>query len=482
MRRSKFSLSHYRLTTLNMGQLVPVACLEVLPGDSFRHATNALLRVTPLVAPVMHPCHAYLHHWFVPNRLVWDGWEDFITGKSDDTVPTVNYIPDSADLIGYLGAAQTTIAYETNALPLYAYNLIYNEFYRDQDLQSERTNTANSIANVAWEKDYFTTARPYPQQGEDTEAVQINLAADLPLKGMGIVAGGAFAQTNGSTRETGGTTRTYADYQYAGAGAPNNFNVEEDPDNPGYPYLRIDAGTAAGTMDINAWRQAMALQRLREHRNRFGSRYTDYLRYLGITPSDSRLQRPEYLGGGKSTIAFSEVLSTAETDTGTLGQMAGHGIAGVSSRPYNRFFEEHGHVISLLFVRPKTIYSTQVERKWLRRSYTDFWQRETEMMGDQAITLQEVYAESESSDVFGYIPRHDDYRHERSSVTGEFATSAYNSWHFARTFSSAPALNSAFITCTPSVLPFASSVTNTMQVMVSHQIAARRLVKKAGTH
>lgn len=213
MKRSKHSLSHYKLATMDMGELVPVMCLEALPGDTFQHQVSALIRVSPLVAPVMHPVSVRFHTWFVPNRLVWpvttgsDGWENFITGGKDGNdqqqVPTISTGAGGVaegSLLDYLGVPTGAQNLAVNALPVRCYNLIFNEFYRDQDLAAERVTDDVSLANIAWQKDYFTSSRPFTQKGP---AVTIPIGDQAPVRGVGTDVG-SFEVTAGTMKETGG--------------------------------------------------------------------------------------------------------------------------------------------------------------------------------------------------------------------------------------------------------------------------------------
>lgn len=384
MKRSKHSLSHYRLTSFNQGQLYPVMCEEVLPGDSWRQQSSVLVRVSPLVAPVMHPVHLCIHHWFVPTRLLWSNWEDFITGSNTSlVVPTFTVDPGGGGgndachaLSQSFGIGVDSATYTVSSLAYRAYNQIWNEFYRDQDLDAklpERTGDSGdlvadySIKNVSWEKDYFTTARAYPQQGSDSEVVSLSVSGDIPIRGLGVV-NSTFGLANQPVIESDGVTRNYAVSKNIDGGTSNQQVLIEGTANPGAPKVRVAAGTLIqGGMDINDWRRAMAMQRMREHRNRFGSRYRDMLSFLGVNSSDARLQRPEYLGGGKQVVSFSEVLATAEGASTDVGSMAGHGIAAMRTRPFKRFFEEHGYVFSLLFCRPQSVYMQRVPRHFMRR-------------------------------------------------------------------------------------------------------------------
>lgn len=476
MKRSKHNLSHYRLCDMNLGNLYPVGCMEVLPGDTFRHQTTALVRMATLATPVMHPVHVRVHHWYVPNRLLWSDWEDFITGKTETTVPQITWNWEATrQLPDYLGAPPHNGA--LNALPVRAYNKIWNEFYRDQDLDTERLEDDVSIARARWAKDYFTTARPQPQQGE---GIQVEFSAgEIPIRGIGNNTAGSATNNDGLTvRESDGNTRVYTEGVSTHGTASIIVEVQGQGAANRVPQIFGDLGGATGGIDVNDMRRAFALQRFAEARNRYGSRYVDYLRFLGVRPSDGRLDRPEYLGGGKQTVSFSEVLATAEGAETQVGDLAGHGIAAVRSKTYRRFFEEHGYVISLMSVRPKAIYMKSLPRHFIRQVKEDYWQKEYEAMGDQLVTNREVYAGSANpTDEFGYVQRFRDYREVPSGVAGAFHNTLAD-WHFGRQFQGNPNLNSAFVECDPDLRPFASQNDPQMYCMIAHRVAARRLVSK----
>lgn len=238
--------------------------------------------------------------------------------------------------------------------------------------------------------------------------------------------------------------------------------------------------------NINDLRLAFALQRYEEARARYGSRYTEYLRYLDVRSSDARLQRPEYLGGGRQTIQFSEVLQTGVTtsgdDTEGVGNLRGHGIAAVRSNRYRRFFEEHGYVITLLSVLPKTIYVQGLHRTFNRRTKEDFWQKELQHIGQQEVLNKELYAPHASPDgVFGYQDRYDEYRRTPSRVSGEFRSTELDYWHMARLFDSDPTLNASFVTSDPTKRVNAVQTNDVLWMMINHSMQARRLVASKGT-
>lgn len=474
MKRSKFNLSYYKLLSCNMGSLVPVGLKEVLPGDTFQHATSLLLRCSPLLSPVMHPVHVRLHHWFVPHRIIWDNFENFITGGPDGmdatAMPTLNTAAIAAGSpLDYMGVPPGTYTNNfVSILALRGYQLIWNEWYRDQDLETPSalwrgdgadTITPNVLRNCAWEKDYFTSARPWEQKGP---SITIPIGTTAPV---------VFSET-GTTPQTvtlersAGTASSALDIVQAGT-------ISD-------PIVANANLTGASAVTINALREAFALQRFEEARARYGSRYTEYLRYLGVRSSDARLQRPEYLGGGKQVIQFSEVLQTAE-GTDPVGDLKGHGIAAVRSNKYRRFFEEHGYIHTLLSVRPKTIYANGVPRTFNRRVKEDFFQRELQHIGQQEILNKEVYAASASpNNTFGYQDRYDEYRRIESSIAGEFRTTALDYWHMARIFASAPALNASFVSCVPTERTFAVNTNDVLWIMARHHVTARRMVAASG--
>jgi len=467
---------------MDMGQLVPIGLTEVLPGDTVQHAVSAFIRAMPLATPPMHNVHARVHHWYVPHRVVMPEFEDFITGGPDGmdatewpTIALSNVAEKS--LADYLGVP-TGFTGSVSALPFRVYAKVWNENYRDQDLQTllaidtgsgVDSTTSTALQNCCWEKDYFTTSRPWEQKGPSVTlplgtsapvasdaAINSNLTIKLPNVGSGDyvmpVSSPPYLQTTNTTGTAGNAL-----------------------------YVDLSSATA---VDVNDVRQAFALQRYQEARARYGSRYTEYLAYLGVRSSDARLQRPEYLGGGRQALQFSEVLQTASTTAAGdgVGQLYGHGIAGMRSNRYRKFFEEHGYIMSVMYILPKTIYPQGLFRHWNRRVKEDFWQKELEHIGQQQVLMKELYALGAGPEtVFGYQDRYDEYRRAESQVHGEFR-STLNDWHFARLLAAQPTLNASFVSADPAKRPFqAQGSNNTILAAIQHQMVARRMVAASGS-
>lgn len=489
MKRSKFSLSNYKVLSANMGSLIPIGLTEVLPGDTIQQATSVLCRLSPMLAPVMHPVHMKVHHFFVPNRIIWEDWEDFITGGPDGfdasvfptmTAPGGGYAVGS--LADYLGIPPLKAGVKHSALPFRAYAKIFNDWFRDQDLQAEiplnlqsgsDTLTNNNLQNIAWEKDYFTTCRPWTQKGPEITLplgqkaiVKHNTPNNNSISVYSDVNAGYRTMTSSTSTLTAGTT----------------VGLESDA-----LFADLSNATAA---TINQLREAFALQRYEEARARYGSRYTEYLRYLGIRSSDARLQRSEYLGGGQQTIQISEVLQTGpETQSGPpstpagVADLYGHGIGAMRSNRYRKFFEEHGYVITLLSVKPKTMYVQGLQRHWNRRTKEDFFQKELQHIGQQEVLNKELFADGTAADdqTFGYQDRYDEYRRSESSIAGEFRTTELDFWHMARIFANRPTLNADFIKSVPTDRIFQVKTNDVLWIMANHSIQARRIVAKTGT-
>lgn len=458
MKRSKFNLSNYHLTTFDMGKLIPANVFPVLPGDTVELNTNALIRMNSLVTPVMHPVNVRLHHFFVPYRLLWSDWEDFITG-ADDTLTPPGIVPSVAhnwdNIYGYMGM-YAVLTRSMPAFPVRAYNAIYNEYYHEKDLTVERTQDDITMASIMWEKDYFTSCMPEPQQGD---------TLTVPIRGLGV---GSLTSTAGphTVYEGDLTTGTHS-YPHSRISTTGAIHMKQETLNG-----PMDVG-----INIREFKENFMMQSFKEARNRYGDDYVDYLRYLGINPQDSRLTRPEFLGGSKATVQFSEVLNT-DTLAGDIGTPFGHGITALKGRRFRKFIPEHGVVMSLISVRPKTVYVGGEPREHYKWNIEDFWTKELENIGDQEVKNGEVYGlHTTPDDVFGYQQRYDEYRHRQSIISGEM-TGVYDSYHLGRIFTSDPALNGAFRFCNPTNRIYQTTTNHGMQAMISNRVVARRLIRK----
>lgn len=520
-KRSKFNLSHMNLLTSAMGYICPIQCQEVLPGDSFLQDISVFMRTMPLVAPVMHPVYVSIHSWYVPTRLLWSDFEDFITGGPDGRSvpqpPTISISPDNykiGELADYLGVPEVkTNSINVSALPFRAYNFIYNEKYRDQDLLPEQpfsdssgldTTTNINLLRSAWTKDYFTLARPFEQKGP---SVSVPIGAGQAggnvtgITATSTVRGTDNGLLNVRTNSVGVNNATYGLQvdlsENKKTGNVYGFQMSGNEMNPiglrivnPENFIAVDTNIQGGSftldgnigkLDLRDFREAMAIQRFEEKRALYGSRYPDYLRFLGIRPSDARLNEPEYLGGGRRTIQFSEVLQTAPGDD-PVGTLRGHGINALKTPTFLRFFEEHGYVLSFLIIRPKPIYMNGLPKMFSRDTKYDYWQLEYEHIGQEGIKNKEIYVDHPQPDgIFGYGNRYNEYRSHPSMVHGEFRT-VYKDWHLARDFSNPPVLNGDFVTCHPDNRIFAETTDNydKFLCMVQNNVRARRVISKRG--
>lgn len=475
--RYEHSLSHEVKMSGDMGWLYPVAAIEVLPGDSFLMNSTILARIAPLARPTMHTVEIRKHDWYIPNRILWADWEDFITGKKTElTHPTATVPADKAQagLFDYMGVPPTAGGAVVNGLPFMAYQKTWSDRYRDQDLHVEAPLTDISLKRICWEKDYFTTCRPSPTQGTAANA-SIEFASDVPIEGLGYESPGA-----GHTAGTLMTTRSPAGYAANITNAANRGAIALEGGSGNAPNVRITAGTVAGTLDLDELRSTIAVRRFQEARARFGDRYEDYLRWLGVNPSTGRLDRPEFLGGGSQIVNFSEVLATAESQNSNTGDLFGHGIAGLASRRWRKTFEEHGWMISFLSARPRTNYQDGIPRKFGQRSTVmDYWQKELEILPWQQVMAKEIHHSASPDTVFGYQQKDDEYRHEMSRVAGTFRQGGTESdYHMGREFTSPPTLNASFVECTPTDRVYQDSNMPEMVMNIRHSIRARRFVRQ----
>lgn len=490
---NKFNLSHEKKMSMKMGKLYPIMCQEIIPGDKFKVSSEVLLRMAPMVSPVMHRINVYTHYFFVPNRLVWNEWEDFITGgESGDLEPAFpNLRIDQSrrndfhkgKLPDYMGIplleGTITETNEISALPFRAYAKIYNEYFRDQNLEekiefgiggglvpSAEQSKLCTIRNRAWEKDYFTSALPESQRGGQATIPIAN--ADINYRDVARIRD-----------DDGGLPTTPADVQIQSANP--SFAVFGNK-GTGDPYgidniesIDIDAVT------INDLRKANKLQTWLEKSARGGSRYIEQIKsHFGITSSDARLQRPEYLGGGRQPVAISEVLNTTGTNEAPQGDMAGHGISVGRGNRFSRSFEEHGFVIGVISVLPKTAYSQGIERHFKKFDKFDYYWPEFANLGEQEILNMEIFFNKNSSpnanaSVWGYQQRYAEYKYNKSSIHGDFRDTL-EFWQMGRKFNGLPPLNEDFIKSDPTKRIFAvtDEETDDLYVQIYNKVDALR--------
>lgn len=541
-KRNVFNLSYENKLTMNMGELVPIMCMPIVPGDKFRVNTEALVRLAPLVAPMMHRVNVYTHYFFVPNRLVWDQWEDFITkGVDGEDVPVLpflqlqdNLVTTEADFRYYFGDSTLwdylglpTVkgigskvheailngvhfpnGFRVSALPFRAYQLIYNEYYRDQNLTeavplnlgsgSDNANIANltALRRRAWEKDYFTSALPWLQRGPEV-TVPINggqTGLDVYYQSPGTNKGQVWRDQLGRNWDIGATyDPTLIAYpgqqpnqgQYVATKSGGTANDNRAPELDPNGTLKVDVDEMG--VSIQDLRTSNALQRWFERNARGGSRYIEQiLAHFGVRSSDARLQRPQFLGGGKMPIAVSEVLQTSSTDaTSPQANMAGHGISAGVNNGFKHYFEEHGYVIGLMSIMPRTGYQQGVPRDFTKFDNMDFYFPEFAHLSEQEIKNQELYVSNDptyNEGTFGYTPRYAEYKYHESEAHGDFRGSM-SFWHLNRIFTNKPNLNTTFVECNPSNRVFATSGIrdDKFWVQIYQDVKALRLMPKYGT-
>lgn len=472
--RSAFRRPHGYKSTFDSSYLIPIYADEVLPGDTFKVNMSAVARVQAFLRPVMDNLFIDYDFFYVPNRLVWDNWVKMM-GEQVDPGDSIDYNVPVIDmganpvvantLADYFGIPVGVNNLEFNSLHFRAYNLIYNEWYRSEDLQDsvvvDTGDGPDSISDYVLLKrnkrrDYFTSCLPWPQKGA---AVEVPLGTYAPVYGNGK----ALSLTDGSnyfglgTNNGDTTLRAHDSYYGATVGdawsgpgtfAPANTAIGVAPNGITSLYSDLSSATAA---TINEWREAFQIQKMLERDARSGTRYTEILQsHFRVTSPDARLQRPEYLGGGTKRIVVDPVPDTTGTRSEGLGSLAGTGYANASGIGFTKSFVEHGVVIGLASVRADLSYQTGMERMWSRQDRYDFYWPALAHLGEMPVYNKEIYAQGTSADddVFGYQERWADYRYKPSLVTGTFRSdhgSSLDIWHLSQDFSALPVLNSAFI-------------------------------------
>lgn len=512
-----FDLTHDNKLSTQMGLLTPFLTLDCVPGDKISLKSSVFLRFAPLIAPVMHRVSVYCHFFFVPHRLVWDGFEDFITGGEDgfdSTVwPYVKHNPfdyDYSSLADYLGLPvrddvildDVSVSYpiiDVSAMPYATYAMIFNEYYRDQNLVGRVPDTLtdgdnsavipgySGLLRRAWQHDYFTSSLPWTQKGPEAMLPAGGLAPVVALSHDDIEQGqivrdyltGLPVQSEDLSAGGGGEF---------GTGVPQTGEAYLDI--TGSHYADLSQATATS---INELRQAFRLQEWLEKNARGGSRYIESVSvHFGVESSDKRLQRPEYLGGSSTPVKISEVLqmSASEETSTPQGNMAGHGVSIGSGDRINYYCEEHGYIMGIMSVLPMSSYQQGVPKHFLRSDKFDYFWPEFAHLGEQSITNKELFLTRsldptvQADEVFGYIPRYAEYKYINNGVHGDFKDSL-DFWHLGRKFATSPALNTDFIRMDPNevsrIFAVTESSSDNLWIHVLNDIKARRKMPFFGT-
>lgn len=490
-KRSMFDLSHERKFSMNMGDLVPIFNETVMPGDKFRINSEILMRLAPMVAPIMHRVNVYTHWFFIPYRLIWSDFEEFITGGKDGlSAPVVPFISKltgagitHGSLADYLGVATradaTSLPYLQKfcTLPFRAYTHVYNEYFRNQNVQDEVPfslasgsdetyfNNISALRKRNWERDYFTSALPDTQRGPE---VSLDFGSTI-----NYMDSAELQKTSGGVATDGNLTSGSGILKDSAAQALKLLNVES---------INFES-------TVNDLRRAVRMQEFFEVLMRGGSRYKEMIQSIfGVRSRDSRLDRAEYLGGGRSPVTISEVLQTSESGSTPQGGMAGHGVSVGSHGFKDKYFDEFGIVMGIMSVMPKTAYMQGTRRQFRFNDRFDFPFPQFAQIGEQPVYNYELYNNYDVADadlesnVFGYVPRYSEFKFIPSSCHGDFKTTQ-DFWHMTRKFTSQPGLNSTFVTGNPTHRVFAvtTETVHKLYVQMYNNVKAVRPLPYYGT-
>lgn len=449
IRRSAHDLSYEYKTTCNMGQIIPVQCDEVVPGDIWVQGIQAVIKALPLAAPPMHQIDVVFHSYFWPYRFLTDAegtfdWEKYITGDEDgedaQTLPRWEPTDTTAgslwDYLGFPVGVNPTGAFPHDG-PRQAYADIYNQYYRPEEIVAEIGYDNEDIQLACYEKDYFTSAQLDQQRGiAPALSLSGTTYADFS-GGNAIVNGNGPPTTHNMVVSDGGVYPSiYINSSQGSSNALDALNNNE-----------VDFADAS-TFDIAELRLTTQIQRWMERNQRAGARYTESLyAHFGIKRQDSRLQRPEYIGGSKNHVMMSEIPQTSQSDTTPQGTLAGKGTCVDRGFIGKYRVKEHGLIMTMMIIRPKSLYMQGINRQWLRYDREEFYWPEFANLSEQAIIRAEIYADGNDTNnntVFGYAGHYDEMRVKHNMVTNLMRTD-FDYWHCGRIFSSAPELNQTFL-------------------------------------
>uniref|UniRef100_A0AAU8B6T0 Major capsid protein n=1 Tax=Dulem virus 100 TaxID=3145577 RepID=A0AAU8B6T0_9VIRU len=473
--RASFHIQKTHKTTFNSGYLIPIWLDEVLPGDSFSLRMTAFARMATPIFPIMDNMSMDTFFFFVPNRLLWSNWKKFM-GEQDNPGDSTSYVVPQCsspaggyainslqDYMGLPTIGQVTAgkAVAHSALWPRAYNLIWNEWFRDQNLQNSVPKNMGDGPDVPTDyvllrrgkrHDYFTSCLPWPQKGP---SVSLPLGTSAPVKGDLATVPLVFTSVD-TNNAKGLQLATTGNVTYSGGNVPANAGMVFGPTTG----LLADLSQATAAT-VNQLRQSFQIQKLLERDARGGTRYTEIIRsHFGVESPDARLQRPEYLGGGSTPVAINPIAQTSATGvqggTTPQGQLAAMGTILSTGNGFHQSFTEHGVIIGLASIRADLTYQQGLRRMWSRKTRYDFYFPAFAMLGEQAVLNKEIYVTGDATDdgVFGYQERWAEYRYNPSIITGLFRSTAdgtLDGWHLAQKFTGLPTLNNTFIQDTPPV-------------------------------